>query len=103
MFIIPSLVPRPFPPPVFDCSQYANTGGGGGGLEELIMCGDIRQTHGGQYPMKALKALSCNVHLRAGGQSVCKAASILFIVHNARQGWVNMKQGLSLSLLSLPK
>ena len=77
--------------------------GGGGGLEELIMCGDIRQTHGGQYPMKALKALSCNVHLRAGGQSVCKAASILFIVHNARQGWVNMKQGLSLSLLSLPK
>jgi len=28
--VVRSLVPRPFPPPVFDRLQYANTGGGNG-------------------------------------------------------------------------
>ena len=36
----PSLVPRPFPPPVFDRLQYANTEGEG--LGDLITCGYIR-------------------------------------------------------------
>ena len=36
----PSLIPRPFPPPVFDCLQYANTEGEG--LGDLITCGDVR-------------------------------------------------------------
>jgi len=35
-----SLVPRPFPPPVFDRLQYANTEGEG--LGDLIMCGYVR-------------------------------------------------------------
>ena len=35
-----SLVPRPFPPPVFDCLQYANTEGEG--LGDLVTCGYIR-------------------------------------------------------------
>ena len=35
-----SLVPRPFPPPVFDRLQYANTEGEG--LGDLITCGYVR-------------------------------------------------------------
>jgi len=35
-----SLVPRPFPPPVFDRLQYANTEGEG--LGDFVICGDIR-------------------------------------------------------------
>jgi len=35
-----SLVPQPFPPPVFDHLQYANMEGEG--LGDLVMCGDIR-------------------------------------------------------------
>ena len=34
--------------------------------------------------MKNLKALSCTIGLRGGGQSVSKAASLPFVVHNAR-------------------
>jgi len=34
--VISSLVPRPFPPPVFDCLQYANTEDEGPG--DLITC-----------------------------------------------------------------
>ena len=39
-----SLVPRPFPPPVFDRLQYTNTEGEG--LEDLVTCGYVRQTEG---------------------------------------------------------
>jgi len=35
-----SLVPRPFPSPVFDRLQYANTEGEG--LGDLVMCGYVR-------------------------------------------------------------
>ena len=35
-----SLVPRPFPPPVFDRLQYANTEGEG--LGDLVTCGYVR-------------------------------------------------------------
>ena len=42
--IAASLVPRPFPPPVFDCLQYANTKGEG--LGDLVTCSDIRYTEG---------------------------------------------------------
>jgi len=35
-----SLVPRPFPPPVFDHLQYANTEGEG--LGDLVTCGYVR-------------------------------------------------------------
>jgi len=35
-----SLVPRPFPPPVFDHLQYANTEGEG--LGDFVMCGYVR-------------------------------------------------------------
>ena len=35
-----SLVPRPFPPPVFDRLQYANMKGEG--LGDLVTCGYIR-------------------------------------------------------------
>ena len=35
-----SLVPRPFPPPVFDRLQYANMEGEG--LEDLVTCGYVR-------------------------------------------------------------
>jgi len=35
-----SLVPRPFPPPVFDRLQYANTEGEG--LGGLVTCGYVR-------------------------------------------------------------
>jgi len=35
-----SLVPRPFPPPVFDRLQYANTEGEG--LGNFVMCGYVR-------------------------------------------------------------
>ena len=33
-----SLVPRLFPPPLFDCMRYASIEGEG--LEDLVMCGD---------------------------------------------------------------
>jgi len=35
-----SLIPRPFPPPVFYHLQYANMEGEG--LRDLVMCGDVR-------------------------------------------------------------
>jgi len=35
-----SLVPGPFPPPVFDHLQYANMEGEG--LEDLVMCSYVR-------------------------------------------------------------
>ena len=35
-----SLIPRPFPPPVFDSLQYTNTEGEG--LGDLVMYGDVR-------------------------------------------------------------
>jgi len=35
-----SLIPRPFPPPVFDRLQYANTEGEG--LGDFITCGYVR-------------------------------------------------------------
>jgi len=41
---IHSLVPRPFPPPVFDRLQYANTEGEG--LGDFVTCGDVRKTEG---------------------------------------------------------
>jgi len=31
-----------------------------------------------------LEALSCNVHPRDGSQGICKAATISFVVHNAK-------------------
>ena len=36
----PSLIPRPFPPPVFDRLQYATTEGGG--LGDFVMYGYVR-------------------------------------------------------------
>jgi len=42
--IATSLVPKLFPPPVFNHFQYANTEGEG--LEYLVTCGDIRYTKG---------------------------------------------------------
>jgi len=33
---IPNLIPRPFPPPVFERLQFANTEGEG--LRDLVMC-----------------------------------------------------------------
>jgi len=44
MYQHPSLVPRPFPPPVFDRLQYANTEGEG--LGDLVMCGYVGWTEG---------------------------------------------------------
>lgn len=40
----------------------------------------------GQYPTKNLEAPSYIVSLRAEVQNVYKAASILFIIHDARDG-----------------
>ena len=50
--------PSLFPPPIFDCLQYASTEGEGLGDE----------------------ALSGTISLRARGQSISKAASILFTI-----------------------
>jgi len=36
-----SLIPRPFPPPVFDCLQYTNMEGEG--LGDLITSGDVNR------------------------------------------------------------
>ena len=77
-----SLVPWPFPPPVFDRLQYANTEGEG--LGDLVTCGYVRQTHGGRCPIRNLEALSCTIGPKAGGQSVIKAMSIPSVVHSAK-------------------
>ena len=78
-----SLIPRLFPPPVFDRLQYANMEGEG--LGDLFTCVFVEgSTHGGRCPMKSLETLSYTVSLRAGGQSISKAASIPFIVDNSR-------------------
>jgi len=47
--------------------------------------------------MKNLEALSCTITLRAGGQGVTKAASIPFIIHNARDTSTKKPQELLLS------
>jgi len=73
-----SLVPRPFPPPVFDHLQYANMEGEG--LGDLIMCGDVRdrqQTHRGWCPTKYHKAL-------VGSVRGLEASTTVFVVYNAR-------------------
>ena len=51
---------------------------------------------------KDLEAISCNVNPRAGGggQSIHKAASILFIIHNANA--VNPSMVSRLMVLMLP-
>ena len=36
--------------------------------------------------MKTFEALSCTISPTAGGQSISKSASILFAVHDARDG-----------------
>ena len=77
-----SLVPRPSLPPVFDHFQYQIWRGRTG--RSCAMCQvSSRWTHGGAVPdKKYLKALSCNVHPRAGGWNVCKAASIQLFVQD---------------------
>jgi len=74
-----SLIPRPFPPPVFDCLQYASTEGKG--LGDLVTSGrqwvDTREA----VPNKTL---SFAISLRAEGQKVSKATSISFIIHSTR-------------------
>ena len=70
---IVSLIPRLFPPPVFDHLQYASTEGEG--LGDLVTCDDIREIERetqGVVPMKNLEALSCIASLRAGGESIYK-------------------------------
>ena len=42
--LLVSLVPRPFPPPVFDRLQYANTEG-----EDLVTCGYVKVDQTRQY------------------------------------------------------
>ena len=64
-------------------------GGGGGGGWEIWSCAVTsgRQRLDkceGWCRMNNLEALSCSISMRAGGQSVSKAVSILFIVHDAR-------------------
>jgi len=51
----------------------------GEGLGDWVMCDDVRKTEGS--PMKDLKVFSCNVNPK-GSQSACKAASLLFVVHD---------------------
>ena len=49
----------------------------------------------GAMPDEDTEALSCTISPRAGGQSINKAASILFAVHDARDGSTrNGKEGL---------
>jgi len=49
----------------------------------------------GRCLMKTFEALSCTISLRTGGQSISKAASILFAVHDTRDGSTrNVKEGL---------
>ena len=57
------------------------------GRGDLVMCRytDSRNTES-SAPKKYLKALSSNVHPRAGSQSVRKAATIQFIVQYAKGG-----------------
>ena len=53
-----SLVPRPFPPPVFDRLQYAKTEGGGlGERVTWVMLGGGGGGRGGRCPTKKLKVL----------------------------------------------
>ena len=52
-----SLVPRPFPPPVFDHLQYANTEGEG--LGDLVMCGYVRPPFTFQPALRVLPSTIC--------------------------------------------
>ena len=55
--------------------------------------------------MKNLKALSCTINLRAGGQNISKAASILFIIQDTRDSVMrNNRSGTvpGVSTLCLP-
>ena len=67
---------RLFPSTVFDGLQYAS-------VEkkawEIWSCA-VMSGRQANY----LEALSCNVHPRDGSQSICKAATISFVVHNAK-------------------
>ena len=69
-----SNVPSPFLPPVFDRLQYASTEGEG--LSDLVTFSDVWCTQWGVVLMNDPKALSCNVHTRAGCRSVHKSGAI---------------------------
>ena len=55
--LITSLVPRQFPPPVFDRLQYAKTGGGGGGLEKVTCV--VSGRHKGRHKDKKYLKILC--------------------------------------------
>ena len=82
-----SLVPRPFPPPVFDRLQCANTEGKAWEIWSCAVtsCRQKIDTQG-RCPTRNLEALSCTIGLRAGGQSISKAVSIPSVVHSTRNG-----------------
>ena len=82
---IAGLIPRLFPPPVFDHLQCTNTEGED--LGDLVTCSDVRYTWGA-VPNEVSQSSFCNVHLRPGSQNVCKAAIILFVGHNTKDGWM---------------
>ena len=80
---IASLIPRPFPPPVFDRLQHRNTEGKAWEVRSrAVTSGRQRVGAWGQCLTKNLQALSCwGLEV-----SVHKAASMRFIVHSARDG-----------------
>jgi len=55
----------------------------------------------GTVPDEEAQTLSCTVNVRARGQCVSKAASIAFVIHNARDGSTRNME-LSLSGTTLP-
>ena len=76
-----SLILRPFPPPVLDCLQY---GWGRLGRSDQMRLHQVDTR--GAMPDEILEALSCTIRPRAEGQSMSKAASIPFIIHDTRNG-----------------
>ena len=77
--MLSSFIPRPFPSPVFDRSQYAKTEGKG--LEERVTCMtsgvDMREDRGGVVPDEGP---SCNILFKNLRLQRRKTASIQLII-----------------------
>ena len=72
--------------PLTDCLQYANTKGESWEIWSHAVTSYRQSVDTWKYLTKTLKTLSSTISLRAGGQKASKAASISFVVHNARDG-----------------
>jgi len=82
-----SLIPRLFPPPVFDRLRYANTKGKAWEIcSRAVTSGRQKVDIWGAVPNEESRSHFLYYRSDAGGQSISKAVSIPSVIHSTRDG-----------------